>query len=256
MCYSTGMAGNVKSPDPTRRSERSRQAILTATTELLGEIGYPKLAVEAIASRAGVGKQTIYRWWPDKGALVLDAYLALVQGAGELSFPDTGDLGADLRTVLRSTVDPLADTGYEAFYRALLTAIQGDVKLSAELDERLMKPWLEATRARFRTGAEAGQIDGADIDAAVDLYYGAVYYRWLLRTGPLTEEFGESVVRLVLRALAPGSGSRRHEGQVDVAAGFDQTLESHGVDVVLDGVGESVEHALPQRAETLRPGGR
>ncbi len=249
------MAGNVKSPDPTRRNERSRQAILTATTELLGEVGYPKLAVEAIASRAGVGKQTIYRWWPDKGALVLDAYLTLVQGEGELGFPDTGDLEADLRTALRSTVDPLADSGFEAFYRALLTAIQGDAKLSAELDERLMRPWLEATRARFRAGAEAGQIDAADIDDAVDLYYGAVYYRWLLRTGPLTDGFVESVVRLVLRALRFRSGAGRDEGQVDVDARFDQTQEPRGADVFLDGVGEPVQHALPQRPESLRSGG-
>ncbi len=247
---------NVKSPDPTRRSERSRQAILTATTELLGEVGYPKLAVEAIASRAGVGKQTIYRWWPDKGALVLDAYLTLVQGAGELTFPDTGDLGADLRTVLRSTVNPLADKDYEAFYRALLTAIQGDVKLSAELDERLMRPWLEATRARFHRASEAGQIDGADIDTAVDLLYGSVYYRWLLRTGPLSEQFGDSVVRLMLRALRPGSDTGRDERKVDIDARFDQAQETGGVDVLLDGVGEPVEHALPEHAEPLRPGGR
>ncbi len=243
------MAGNVKSPDPTRRNERSRRAILTATTELLGEVGYPKLAVEAIASRAGVGKQTIYRWWPDKGALVLDAYLVLVQGAGELTFPDTGNLEADLRTVLRSTVDPLDDAGYEAFYRALLTAIQGDVKLSAELDERLTRPWLDATRARFRTAAAAGEIDGADIDLAVDLYYGAVYYRWLLRTGPLTRDFGESVVRLVLRAIRPDSGAGWHERQIDGSTRFDQALHPGGVDVVLDGVGEPVQHALPERTE-------
>ncbi len=251
-----GMDGNVKAPDPARRSERSRQAILNATAELLGEVGYPKLAVEAIAARAGVGKQTIYRWWKDKGALVLDAYLALVQGAGELTFPDTGDLEADLLTVLRSTVDPLADPGYEAFYRALLTAIQGDAKLSAELDERLMRPWLDVTRARFREAAEAGQIADADLDTAVDLFYGAVYYRWLLRTGPLTEGFTESVVRLVLRALRPGSGTGRNEGQVDVSARFDQTQQHLGVDVLFDGVGEPVQHALPQRAEPRGAGGR
>ncbi len=244
------MAGNVKSPDPTRRNERSRQAILTATTELLGEVGYPKLAVEAIASRAGVGKQTIYRWWPDKGALVLDAYLTMVQGAGELTFPDTGDLEADLRTVLRSTVNPLADKGYEGYYRALLTAIQGDLKLSAELDERLMRPWLEATRARFRRAATAGTVDGTDIETGVDLFYGAVYYRWLLRTGPLTAEFGESVVRLVLRALRPPSGTGWDEGQAGPSATLDQVHETHGVDVELDSVGEPFQHALPEHAET------
>ncbi|MFI6392252.1 TetR/AcrR family transcriptional regulator [Nonomuraea sp. NPDC050540] len=64
----------------TRRNEASRQAILTAAFDLVGEIGYSKLSVEGIASRAGVGKQTIYRWWPSKGAVLLDALLMTMGG--------------------------------------------------------------------------------------------------------------------------------------------------------------------------------
>src|SRR5215475_5803819 len=101
------MPHDRKPPNPARRSQRARQAILAATTDLIGEVGYAKLAVEAIATRAGVGKQTIYRWWPDKGAVVLDAYLALVGADQGLSFPDSGDLGTDLRRILGSTVDSL-----------------------------------------------------------------------------------------------------------------------------------------------------
>src|SRR5215204_2853352 len=125
------MTQDRKPPNPARRNQRSRRAILRATADLLGEVGYTKLAVEAIAARAGVGKQTIYRWWPDKGAVVLDAYVALVQADQELTFPDTGDLEADLRLVLRSTVDSLADPAFEGRYRALLTAIQDDPRLAA-----------------------------------------------------------------------------------------------------------------------------
>src|SRR5215217_7174745 len=102
------MTRDRKPPNPARRNEHSRQAILTAAADLLGEVGYTRLAVEAIAARAGVGKQTIYRWWPDKGAVVLDAYLALVQAGEDLTFPDSGDLEADLRLVLRSTVESMA----------------------------------------------------------------------------------------------------------------------------------------------------
>ena len=76
--------------------------------------------MEAIAARAGVGKQTIYRWWPDKGALVLDAYLALVGAEQDLTVPDSGDLEADLRLILGTTVNSLADPVFEQRYRWLL----------------------------------------------------------------------------------------------------------------------------------------
>src|SRR5215217_1034955 len=114
------MTQDRKPPNPARRNQRSRQAILSATADLLGQVGYTKLTIEAIAARAGVGKQTIYRWWPDKGALVLDAYLALVGADQDLTFPDSGDLEADLRLALGSTVDSLADPVFEQRYRWLL----------------------------------------------------------------------------------------------------------------------------------------
>ena len=144
------MTQDRKPPNPTRRNQRSRQAILSATADLLGEVGYTKLTVEAIAARAGVGKQTIYRWWPDKGALVLDAYLALVGAEQDLTVPDSGDLEADLRLVLGTTVNSLADPVFEQRYRALLTAIQDDLKLAGALLDRLLKPWLAATKERLR----------------------------------------------------------------------------------------------------------
>ena len=63
--------------DTTRRNEASRRAILAAAFELVQEVGYAKLSIEGIAARAGVGKQTIYRWWPSKGAVLFDAFLML-----------------------------------------------------------------------------------------------------------------------------------------------------------------------------------
>jgi AcrR family transcriptional regulator len=195
------MTEDRKPPDPTRRNERSRQAILTATADLLGEVSYTKLAVEAIAARAGVGKQTIYRWWPDKGSVVLDAYLALIGADQNLTFPDSGDLEADLRLVLGSTVDSLADPVFEQRYRALLTAIQDDPKLAAALLDRLLQPWLEATKQRLRAAQRAGQIRTVDLDVAAELLYGPVYYRWLLRTGPISRQYVDALVAMTLRAL-------------------------------------------------------
>lgn len=195
------MPQDRKPPNPARRNQRSRQAILSATADLLGEIGYTKLTVEAIATRAGVGKQTIYRWWPDKGALVLDAYLALVGAEQDLTVPDSGDLEADLRLVLGTTVNSLADPVFEQRYRALLTAIQDDPKLAGALLDRLLKPWLAATKQRLRAAQRAGQIRKVDLDVAAELLYGPVYYRWLLRTGPISREYVDAVVAMTLRAL-------------------------------------------------------
>jgi AcrR family transcriptional regulator len=196
------MATNRKPPDPTRRSERSRQAILTAATDLVGEVGYGKLTVEAIAARAGVGKQTIYRWWPDKGAVLVDAYLAMVHADQAITFPDSGDLQADLRLVLGFMADSLADPVFERRYRALLAAIQDDPELSAGLSERLLKPWLASTKQRLHAAKRAGQIRvDLDLDVATELLYGPFYYRWLLRIGPISPQYVDAVLAITLRAL-------------------------------------------------------
>ncbi|MFD5433126.1 TetR/AcrR family transcriptional regulator [Kitasatospora sp. NPDC127067] len=191
-------------PDPARRSERARAAVLTAATELVAEVGYGKLTIEAIAARAGVGKQTIYRWWPSKGAVVFDAFLAAGEHEGSLALPDTGDLAADLRAVLRPTSDELADPGADRTYRALLAEILNDPALHAEYRTRLLDPLLEVTRDRLRRAREAGQIaPDADLDLAVELFYGPLNYRWQFRLGPLTHEHADLLVDAALRALNP-----------------------------------------------------
>jgi AcrR family transcriptional regulator len=195
------MTPDRKPPDPARRNQRSRQAILTATADLLGEVGYTKLTVEAIAARAGVGKQTIYRWWPDKAAVVLDAYLALVGADQDLTVPDSGDLAADLRLVLESLADSLADPVFARRYRALLAAIQDDPELAVALRDRLVVPWLAATTKRLGAAQRAGQLGDLDLEVAAELLYGPVYYRWLLGTGPITRAYVDTVVTMTLRAL-------------------------------------------------------
>ena len=90
----------LRPPNPQRRSERARQAILDAAFRLSAERGYAQVTVEAIAASAGVGKQTIYRWWRSKGAVVLDALLQAAEP--EIGFPDTGDIRADLEKQITS----------------------------------------------------------------------------------------------------------------------------------------------------------
>ncbi|MFJ2866150.1 TetR/AcrR family transcriptional regulator [Kitasatospora sp. NPDC087314] len=191
-------------PDPARRSERSRAAVLTAATELVAEVGYGKLTIEAIAARAGVGKQTIYRWWPSKGAVVFDAFLVAGRHEGGLALPDTGNLATDLRTVLRASSDELTDPSADRTYRALSAEILNDPALHAEYRTRLLDPLLEITRDRLRSAREAGQIaPDTDLDLAVELVYGPLHYRWQYRLGPLSHAHADRLVDAALRALNP-----------------------------------------------------
>ncbi|MFB9889636.1 TetR/AcrR family transcriptional regulator [Planobispora takensis] len=196
----------AKEPNPARRSQRSRRAVLEAARELVLEVGYAKLTIEAIAARAGVGKQTIYRWWRSKGAVVFDAFLALSRGGEEepIALPDTGDIEADLKTVMRATVAEFADPRFEAPIRALTTEIINDPDLAAQYREKLAGPVDEAKKARLRSARDAGQIAvDADLDLALELLYGPLHQRWLHRSGPLTPEYADALVDLTLKALRP-----------------------------------------------------
>ncbi|WP_336204813.1 TetR/AcrR family transcriptional regulator [Nonomuraea sp. LPB2021202275-12-8] len=191
-----------RTPDTTRRSEASRRAILTAAFELVGEVGYAKLSIEGIAARAGVGKQTIYRWWPSKGAVLFDAMLALSEGQDGADLPDTGDLEADLKLVLRATADELNDPRFDQPLRALNIEIMSDPALAELYAERLDRPMKELKKNRLRSAQEAGRLPAdLDLDVAVELVWGPMLNRWLHRSGPLTHEYADTLVETALRGL-------------------------------------------------------
>ena len=209
-------------PDSSRRSERSRRAIHEAALALVGEAGYRATTIEAIAARAGVGKQTIYRWWPSKSAVLLEAFVALGErtarqgdagdgedagstgddGAGAHGFPDTGDLAADLKTVMRATVDELTDPAFEVPARALAAEGIIDPALGAAFVQQLLEPGLQLYAARLRAAQRSGRVR-ADADPRIvpELLVGPITHRWLLRTLPLTHAFADAVVDHVLRGL-------------------------------------------------------
>ncbi|MEU9706821.1 TetR/AcrR family transcriptional regulator [Streptomyces sp. NPDC047981] len=207
----TSSGVTAKAPDASRRSERSRRAIFDAALALVSEAGYAKTTVEGIAARAGVGKQTIYRWWPSKAAVLLDAFLDLAVQANEAlggdadsEIPDTGDLAADLKYVLRATVDELNDPTYDAPTRAL--AAEGVVNpgLGAQFVEQLLEPQLQYYVRRIEAAQAAGDVDPAvDPRVAVELLVGPLNHRWLHRTLPLTHAYADTVVDYALRGLAP-----------------------------------------------------
>ncbi|MFF5764620.1 TetR/AcrR family transcriptional regulator [Streptomyces tanashiensis] len=200
-------------PDASRRSERSRRAIFDAALALVSETGYAKTTIEGIAARAGVGKQTIYRWWPSKAAVLLDAFLDLAARANEAlggdadsEIPDTGDLAADLKYVLRATVDEMTDPAFDGPTRALAAEGIVDPELGARFTEALLEPQLQYYVRRIEAAQAKGDIDpGVDPRVAVELLVGPIHHRWIHRTLPLTHAYADTLVDLALRGLAPRS---------------------------------------------------
>ncbi|MFF2651934.1 TetR/AcrR family transcriptional regulator [Streptomyces sp. NPDC058045] len=200
----------AKAPDSTRRSQRSRRAIYAAALALVAENGYQRTTIEGIAARAGVGKQTIYRWWSSKADVLLEAFLDLAeqtaQAAGGQSdtFPDTGDLAADLKFVLRATVDELLDPAFDAPTRALAAEGVVDERLGREFVAALLEPQLQLYVERLRGAQQTGQLRG-DVDPriALELFVSPLAQRWLQHTGPLTHAYAETLVDYALYGLVP-----------------------------------------------------
>jgi AcrR family transcriptional regulator len=197
-------------PDATRRSEKSRRAIYDAALGLVGEVGYPKTTIEGIAARAGVGKQTIYRWWSSKADVLLDAFMDLgeqaARAAGQEPYeiPDTGDLAADLKLVLRATVDELLNPRFEIPARALTAEGVGNERLGAVFVSNLLEPQLQLYVTRLRSAQGKGDVR-RDVDPriALELFVSPLAQRWLQRTGPISYEYTDTLVDYALFGLAP-----------------------------------------------------
>lgn len=187
-------------PDPTRRNERSRLAILAATIELIGELGYDNVSIEAIARKAGVGKQTIYRWWPSRAAVALEALHESL--ATVVDFPDSGDLLEDLRTQMNGVTQLLGSTDVGPVYQGLLAAAQSDPAISRAHLDGIIEPATVACHERLVRAQERGEIRaGVDHQALIDLLYGAIYYRLLLHTRPLEQEQVDAALDIVFDGL-------------------------------------------------------
>ncbi|MYW15097.1 TetR family transcriptional regulator [Streptomyces sp. SID2955] len=188
----------------TRRSGPDLTAAIMRTTLELGrELGYAKLSIEAIAARAGVGKHTVYRRWPSKGALLLDSLLSLSESA--LDYPDTGDVAADLRRQIYEAVDLLAAEPLRPLFQALVGEAQLDPGVAAALNERFIAPQAAKTVARLAVARDQGQLaPDFDLDLAMAILSGPLYFRLLITQEPLTHAY----VDRILDALFAGMAAR------------------------------------------------
>ena len=137
------------------RSEHARQAILRSTLNLLQHTGFPDLTIEAIAADAGVGKATVYRWWPNKGALVVDAFASSAEH--KLHFPDTGSVYQDMSLQMNQFLGILR-TRRGRIVAELLGAGQSDPELLEAFRERFLRPRRQEAYKTLQRGIERGEL--------------------------------------------------------------------------------------------------
>ncbi len=183
------------------RSEESRTAVLRATSELLHEVGLRAMTTEEIATRSGASKATIYKWWPNKYAVAIDAFLSELMA--DSPDPDTGSARDDLASVLRGLLHFYTGPSGRVFAQ-LVGEAQSDSVIQKELRTHLVGSRRELFRTIWDRGVARGEFrDDVDPDAAIDLIIGPALYRLMIGHAPLTEAAAETILDVAIRGLAP-----------------------------------------------------
>src|SRR6201996_3491519 len=185
----------AKGRAPQRRNEEARLAVLAAADELLIERGFGGVTVEGIAARAGVAKQTIYRWWPSKGDVLLDTLIE--QADRRLKILEEGPVVDAIRAYVRALARFLAREEGQVLL-ALIGEAQHDADTAALFHERYLDPRRARERALLKRGIAAGELPaGLNPDAALDALIGPIVYR-ALTGAPVSRGFVDGVVDRVL----------------------------------------------------------
>jgi AcrR family transcriptional regulator len=193
------------SSTPTRRpgrpvEERPRQAAIDATLELIAEHGIGGLTTNAVAERAGISKATMYRRWRSKHELVADAVAALVS---EITVPDTGSTRADLRALMEGAVRVYTSSVEASVMPSLVDAMSRDTELARAVRAGFLAQRRAALSLVLERGVERGDLrTGLDVELALDVLGGPLFYRLLVTGGPIDDRLADGVVELILRGFS------------------------------------------------------
>ena len=174
---------------PPRRDENARRAVLHAADDLLVERGFGGVTIEGIAARAGVAKQTIYRWWPSKVDVLLDTLIA-----DAVAVPDTGSAVDCTRRYLRSLARFLTKEPAGKVLLALIGEAQHDPEMARTFHQRYIDPQRQRERDMLKHGINSGELSAElDIAATLDALYGPILYRALTGT-PIPRTFIDKLI--------------------------------------------------------------
>jgi len=214
-------------PEPRRqggrpRDERAHQLILDATLELLWEVGYAAMTIEGVAAHAGVGKTTIYRRWPSKGALVVEAISGpicpIATGKWTIHLgplPDTGSLRGDLLTFVERVNYAFNAPLASRTLPGLAADLAADTDLARAYREAVVKPKrLRIAEVLQRAKARGELHAAADVELLCDLLVGPLLYRALLTGEPVDHAAAEALVDSVLRGLGMPPGAPPPNGRL------------------------------------------
>lgn len=198
----TELDGDAQPRRGRPRSETARTAIIDAAAELLLTHGLGEVSMDAVAEHAGVSKATIYRWWPTKETLALEA-LYHEWDTAPSSVKATGPLRDDLLSLLRPWIRRVRTRPYGRVIAALVTEANTDPEFAKEYRARFVEPRRQPARVLFKRAIERGEIPaGTDVEVALDLLFGPIYHRLLHGHAPITDRFVEAVVDSDLAGVA------------------------------------------------------
>jgi AcrR family transcriptional regulator len=183
------------------RSEESRSAVLEATWKLLETVPLRNLAIEAIARESGVAKTTIYRWWPNKVEIVMEAMLEKLMPA--IAFPEGVSATEAITQQMQSLVNAFSGE-YGRIVAQIIAEGQACPEALASYRDRFLYPRREAAKQIIQQGIDNGEFDpNLDPELAIDLLYGAIYFRLLVGHLPLDPHFATELSPQSIKALLP-----------------------------------------------------
>jgi AcrR family transcriptional regulator len=186
-------------PQGRPRSAHRHQAILQTALELVLAVGFRAVSVEAIAARAGVAKTTIYRRWPNKAAVVMDAFMERF-GAGT-QFPRAAKVTDSIRRQMRTMAQAFSSRD-GAVVKALLAEAQFDPELATAFRDRWTLPRRQMALAVLHDAVRQGELrPDIDPEATIDLLYAPMYYRLQMGTGPLSDAYIDGIFAHAMEGL-------------------------------------------------------
>ena len=190
------------------KDQRADRAIVTAALELMAEYGVRDFRMDDVAEQAGVAKATIYRRYRSKDALVTDAVASLVS---EIEIPDTGSTRDDLLALMRQAVDLYNGSLAARLMAPLVEEVRRNPTLAKTVRDEFLTGRRVALSAVLKRGIRRGDLRGGlDLDLALDVLGGAIFYRLLVTGGPIDDRLAKGIVELILRGFAATSKDAPH----------------------------------------------